>query len=465
MQGCNFRNYSVICIHLFLMCTMVFAGHIAFWSQTSPEYIPPSTDIRDNVAKWPPDIANNLTYYINMTSPQNMADRLRSTINHAMVVWESAANIKFVPVSQPKQARIIIYVEYNAKSDHYHGRGNAWPPVRRSDGSFKTSIINLYYGGIPDYAKSPYEDSWVWLAVHELGHALGLWHEFERSDRDMYMKVVPEQDLLYRYAHGKDFTAGTTFDYASVMMYGWTDNDREPYYFFAAPSEVPLPLPTVNYYQRNGLSHGDVEAIQWLYGKPQTSQPPIIHREPIRNNTLLDTLQQQGWKVVNAPGVDIYADEEGVAMESEYGLWDHWHWGGNPPRLEKTLSQSDFELSVDIKADYIPPGTHAGIVVIFGNNDWIYFGPLENPCAIHAQRTGRNLSAQFKSNSNFYQLIVRNQNRRLRLLCIQDGQEYEIESYSGLPRAVNIGIGMKSWGVGEFRHQLIHFQNLSLSTL
>lgn len=458
------KNYSPILINIILLCHVIYAGNVAFWSQTSPEYVPPSSDIHDRVTMWPPEIAKNLTYYVNIKSPNNMVDRLKETLQHAMAVWESAADIQFVEAQLQIQAYIIINIEYYSEDGHYHGGGNGWPPARRADGSLKISYVNLYFRGEPDLADSCYEDSWVWMTVHELGHALGLWHEFQRSDRDQYLRVLPDQEYLPVIENEKGFNADTDFDYASVMMYAWTDNDRQPYFYLAAPGTVSLPLPTVNFYQRNGLSPGDIETIQWLYGKPQNQQQPIIHQDLPRDNALLIEWQQQGWKIVSAPGLEIYADDEGIVMEAECGLWDHWTWGGNPPRLEKTLFQSNFDMSVDLKTDYVPFGTHAGIFIILTEQDWIYFGPYENPRHIYVQRTGRSLSPRFQTDSNHFQLRVAFQNGHLRFICIQEGEEYEIETFSGLQTPVKVGIGIKTWGTGEFGYRLIHFQNLSLLT-
>lgn len=61
-------------------------------------------------------------------------------------------------------------------------------------------------------------------ALHEIGHALGLFHEHTREDRDKYIKIRWENmDRLYEnnfkmYSH-HPATKTVPFDYQSIMLY------------------------------------------------------------------------------------------------------------------------------------------------------------------------------------------------------------------------------------------------------
>ncbi|XP_074648137.1 zinc metalloproteinase nas-6-like [Tubulanus polymorphus] len=104
------------------------------------------------------------------------------------------------------------------------------------------------------------------VTMHELVHALGFWHEQNRSDRDKYVEIKwdnikPERMWNFRQLEAESSdNLGTEYDYDSLMHYG-------PDYFKkdgAGPTIVPKKS-GVTIGQRTHLSKIDIDRIRKLY--------------------------------------------------------------------------------------------------------------------------------------------------------------------------------------------------------
>jgi hypothetical protein len=162
---------------------------------------------------------------------------MQTRINDAIAHWEANTIVEFVP----KTSSHTDYVEFTTGSgcSSMVGRQTLKQTINLSSSCSKGNVI------------------------HEIGHAIGLWHEQSREDRDTHVKILwgnitPGKEGNFNKHVSDGFDLGS-YDYGSIMHYpadGFSKNGLPT--IETIPAGIPIG-------QRIALSAGDLSAVSKLY--------------------------------------------------------------------------------------------------------------------------------------------------------------------------------------------------------
>jgi len=245
------RHFSSFVISISIFCLVGIASRHLAVADSDPAHIDAHAE---KPMPWPSGI---IPYDIsNLTSNQ------QNLVKLAMKRWiDTGASIQFVQRTNESE-----YVNFTGKTD----AGNNTSQVGFKKGQRADINITAFWWKQAE-----------WMPAHELGHALGLFHEHARWDRDEfitvhYENIKPGREGDYNWiAKSNWIISSTPYDYYSIMHYRvcWAgrceaeckDGDG------SSPCAVLDPVGTnydkiIGQWDANGISALDGVKLRLIYG-------------------------------------------------------------------------------------------------------------------------------------------------------------------------------------------------------